>query len=184
MDHTSDLERRLDRLESRLEIQQLVTRYCVVVDDRDLDALAQLFTEDAWFDSVGGRTTGREALVEYYAGRLERYGPTYHYPHGQVVDFEGSDRATGTVLAHAELAIQGEAFVVGIRYRDEYAREDGRWRFRSRDLGVVYAMRLADLPHGIGDRLRKRWPGSPPEAADWPEGNAAYEAFVDARPSR
>lgn len=181
MNDTTDVHARLDLLESRIELDELITRYSIAVDDRDLDTLAMLFTADAWFDSVGGRTTGREALVEYYAGRLEQYGPTYHIPHGQVVDFQDADHARGTVLAHAELAIEGNAFAVAMRYHDEYVREEGSWRFRSRDLEAVYAMPLAELPHSMGDRLRKRWPGTQPEAADWPEGIATYEDFVHNR---
>lgn len=179
---TDDLAARVSRLESRIELDELITRYSIAVDDRDLEALAELFTSDAWFDSVGGRTTGREALVSYYAGRLERYGPTYHVPHTQVVEFDGDERAHGVVLAHAELAIDGEAFAVAMRYYDEYAREDGRWRFRSRHLKSLYAMPLAELPSGMGDELRKRWPGTSPEPAEWPEPLPSFQAFRAAHP--
>lgn len=174
-----DLARRVARLESRIELDELITRYSIAVDDRDLDTVADLFASDAWFDSVGGRTTGRAALVEYYAGRLERYGPTYHIPHTQVVEFDGDDTAHGVVLAHAELSIDGETFVIAMRYYDEYVREDGRWRFRSRRLATLYAVPLTELPTSLADTLRKRWPGSAPEVAEWPEPSPTWQAFAE-----
>lgn len=172
---------RLGRLESRLEIMEMITHYSIAVDDRDLEAVADLFATDATFDSVGGAPSGREELVAYYAGRLERYGPTYHYPHSQLIEFTSDDEATGVVLAHAELAIGGEAFVVAMRYHDSYVRQDGRWRFGSRRLETIYALPMADLPTSMGDGLRKRWPGVEPEAADLPESTDTWKAFTSRR---
>ena len=67
----------------------------------------------------------------------------------------------------AELAIDGDAVWVALRYLDEYARTASGWCFRERDVKMLYLMRLSELPTMMGDRLRKRWPGTDPEPADF-----------------
>jgi uncharacterized protein (TIGR02246 family) len=178
---TDDVQQRLARLESRIEIMEMITRYSIAVDDRDLDTVADLFTSDASFSSVGGHPSGREELKAYYAARLERYGATYHYPHSQLVEFLSDDEATGVVLAHAELSIDGATFVVAMRYVDAYRREGGRWRFAQRRLDTIYALPLAELPTGLADELRKRWPGNEAQPAELPEGQATWQAFLAER---
>jgi ketosteroid isomerase-like protein len=164
----ADLESRLRRLEDRAELGELVARYALAVDDRDFETLAQLFTRDCVFDNVKGVEQGRDCVVAYYRERLAEFGPTYHIPHMQSLDFAGADAAKGTVMAHAELAIDGVTYAVALRYIDDYRREEGRWRFRERKVRQLYAMPLADLPQGLAQDLRKRWPGTEPAAGDWP----------------
>ena len=163
-----DLEARLRRLEDRAELGELVARYALAVDDRDFETLAMLFTRGCVFDNVKGVEQGRERVVAYYRERLAEFGPSYHIPHMQTLDFSGPDAASGTVMAHAELAIDGVTYAVALRYLDHYLREEGRWRFQERKVRQLYAMPLAELPGGLAQALRKRWPGTEPAAGDWP----------------
>jgi uncharacterized protein (TIGR02246 family) len=173
-----DLLARVRRIEDRIEIGELVHRYAVAVDDRDMATLAACYTTDAVFDSVGGRTVGRDAITEYYAGRFRLMGPTRHLPVSTVIDFAGEDEATGQVLAHAELGMGGRTIFSALRYDDQYRREDGRWRFRERRIEQLYAMPLAELTTGLAESRRKRWPGTEPAEADIPEGLPTWQAFV------
>ena len=176
-----DMAERLRALEDRVELQELVAEYGRAIDDRDLASLAELYTEDAVFDSTAGPVTGREAVLEYYRGQLDRYGMTYHYPHSHSITITGPDSATGVVSAHAELAIGETPFVVALRYLDDYRREGGRWRFRERRALQLYAAALADLPDVLGGTLRRRWPGTEPTPADLPEGLASFQAYQRSR---
>lgn len=175
-----DLARRTALLEDRVELQELVAVYGRLIDDRDLAGLAELYTSDAVFDSTAGPVSGRDAVLDYYRGQLDRYGMTYHYPHSHTITFTGPDSATGVVSAHAELAIGETAFVVALRYLDEYRREGGRWRFRERRARQLYAAPLADLPDVLGTGLRRRWPGTEPAPADLPEELATWRAYTGA----
>ncbi len=166
---SDDLMKRVQQLEDRAELGELITHYALAVDDKNLVALAELFTHDCIFDSVQGVVSGRDKVIDYYAQRIAAFGPTFHVPHRQVLEFDGEDDAHGTVLAHAELAIDGTAYAVALRYHDRYRRETGQWRFHERQVSQLYAMPLTDLPDGLASDLRKRWPGAPPEAADWPD---------------
>ena len=165
----------------RLEIQDLIVRYCIAVDDRDLDAVADMFLPDATFSAVGDPPSGREEIKTYYAARLERYGMTYHYPHGVTITLDSDSRAHGIVLAHAELSIDGQHFVIAMRYYDRYARYEGAWRFAERELRSYYALPHDQLAQGVSEPLRLRWPGTEPQAAALPETVPTWQDFVAAR---
>lgn len=161
-----ELARRLQRVEDRWALQDLIADYAFKVDDRDWDAIAELYAADSVFDSAAGRHEGRDDVVAYYRQRTEQFGVTYHIPHSHTVEFESDDEATGVVGAHAELSIGGEGFVIALRYHDRYLREDGRWRFRERAVRQLYAVPMNDLASAIGEEQRKRWPGTEPAPAD------------------
>lgn len=175
--HDDDLQARIRRLEDRAELGELVAIYGRLLDDRDIDGVAALYTEDAVFDSTDGPMSGRDAVVGYYRRQLDRYGMTYHYPHSHTIEFTGDDTATGVVSAHAELAILPTPFVVALRYLDDYRREDGRWRFVSRRALQLYAAPLAELPDVLAGTLRRRWPGTEPAEADIPESLPTWQAY-------
>jgi uncharacterized protein (TIGR02246 family) len=156
-----ELSERIKALEDRDEIARLVARYGPAVDDHDHEALAELYTSDAVFDSVGGRITGRDEVIAYYRARAGDFAATYHYPHSSEVHLDGPDDAHGLVCAHAELAIDGETHVVALRYHDTYRREAGAWRFHERDVKLLYVLPLSELATGLAQRDRIRWPGTP-----------------------
>ena len=171
MEKSASLEGRLDYLESRAAIGDLVAAYGRVIDDRDWQSLGQLYCENATFDSVEGPSTGRNQIVEYYEKRTSMFGVTYHYPHSVEVTEVDGDLGKGVVCAHAELAIDGKAFWIALRYFDSYKREDSRWRFAERRVKQLYAMELSELPDGMDSLLRKRWPGTEPAPADLGPGS-------------
>ena len=179
----SDAEERLQRLEDRVAIEELLARYANACDDRDMPALAACFATDFEFDSVAGHSVGREAAMAYYHERLAMYGVTFHVPHTLVLEELGDDSARGVVTSHAEMEIGHELFVTAFRYHDHYVREDGRWRFRLRGVRAFYAMPLHEL-HGRLDEHRLRWPGTEPAAAALPEPLPTWADFQRALAER
>jgi ketosteroid isomerase-like protein len=159
---SEDLARRVQALEDRWEISELVAQYGRAVDDRDFDTLGEMYTADAVFDSVGEPATGRRSVVDYYRARTAAYGATYHYPHSNEIELVDLDRARGVVCAHAELAVGDESVFVALRYLDDYRREDGRWRFHERVVRLLYVLPLSELTRGFAERRRVRWPGAEP----------------------
>src|SRR3984885_1816346 len=81
------LEPRIARLESRAEIGELLTRYALLIDDHDFDALGELFAPDARFGSPGSTHAGREAIVANYRALGDLYPITLHEARGFVLDF-------------------------------------------------------------------------------------------------
>jgi len=179
------LEARLRRLEDRVEINELIARYGLVMDDRDIGAMPSLFTADAQVRSADGNmdASGRDAVVEMFRRRLEILGPSNHVTHDRIVTFDTAsvDQAEGLVLSHAEMNIRGAAMVTAIRYRDRYVRDEGYWRFRSRSLAFLYFVHATEYSDalGAGIALRNRVL-RPPRAGDWPETLQSWRNFYGA----
>ena len=176
---SEDLDRRLRRIEDRLELLELPARYARAIDDRDIPALLDCFCVDGTFERIDGTHsfTGHAALEAFWRDILGGYGMSIHIPHAQVVDRIEGDAASGWVMSHAELAV-GEQFVVGaFRYHDDYRRVDGRWRFRRRRLAFWYFTDWTELADTIPslDRQRFRTAARP---ADLPESLESYREFV------
>ena len=72
---------------------------------------------------------GRQEIVDFYTDRLTAFGPTYHYPHSHIIEFQSDTEATGMVTAHAELAVEDKTFAVALRYHDQYSKDDGCMAF-------------------------------------------------------
>ena len=182
MSHDDHLERRLRRLEDREEIGELVARYGLVMDNRDVDAIHDLFTPDVEIRSGDGvmNVVGRDEAVAMFEGRFSVLGPSNHFTHDRIITFDESDpdHARGLVLSHAEMNRKGRAMLTAIRYEDEYRRDETRWRFRRRLLTFFYYVQVTEyadaLGAGLGSRNRAY---DEPRAADWPEPLTSWQRY-------
>lgn len=180
------LEERVQELEDRAAIGELIARYGFRIDDRDIDAVADLFTEDATLRSSDGtqNAVGRDAVLANLHARFAVLGPSNHYTHDREIRFDPDDpdRATGRVISHAEMSRRGEARVVCIRYHDEYRRSaDGRWRFRSRVLSLFYFTDPRDLGNTLEQTNRVK-AEEVPVAAGWPESLETWQRYYAEHP--
>ena len=157
-------------VEDRLEVQELVARYSIARDDKDLDALLGCFVEDAVFRRRGQVVEGRAAIRDFFLASMRRYELTTHTNHAQVLD-PGPDEGQllGLVTGHAELVLDAQLVVASYRYHDRYSRTSHGWRIADRSLSFLYALPVTELGAGFADRKRIRWPGQEPAEADYPE---------------
>ncbi len=180
------LERRIQMLEDEAEIRNLVARYGFRIDDRDMDGVADCFTEDGGFSSREGKmgAQGRQAVVDQFHDRWSVLGPANHIVHQHLVELDPDDpdHAKGTVSSHAELIRNGEVWLTALRYDDQY-RRDGRWRFADRMLSVFYYLRPQDYVEKFGDVMRNLT-YEQPYAASIPEALDSYRAYYEAHPPR
>src|ERR1700677_1769740 len=134
---TSDnVLRRLQRLEDRAELRELVDRYGMATEDSDWETLREMFTAGVTMAGVTGRDEGIEMLRSIRG----TYGRTIHTATGQVLEVGHDTRASGSVSGRSELAIAGQTVVCAMRYLDTSERVDGRWRFARRRLRLSYAL--------------------------------------------
>lgn len=172
------VEARIQRLEDQMAIAGLISQYGIVLDNREYEAVGELFTEDARFWQHVGDTDARTraGIVAFYRERLGHSGPSYHYHHGHTVTFHDDHHARGIVTAHAEMGIEGRMILVGLRYHDAYVKgDDGAWRFAERETWFHYFMPADELPDHYSDEIRRTWPGSP-LPADLPDSLDTYRA--------
>jgi 3-phenylpropionate/cinnamic acid dioxygenase small subunit len=136
---SSDEAARLQRLEDIAEIEGLIVDYARHLDARDLHAYSRLFCADGEWSGNTGRAQGPDAIQAMLEERLPPNppapGPTSrHVVSNPVIDVDG-DTATASVtwvlIRRGADEDQPELALLG-HYDDVLAREDGRWRFKSR----------------------------------------------------
>jgi hypothetical protein len=175
---TESLEHRVQRLEDRFAINDLVVSYATLLDDAQWSELGRLFAEDAVFASPNSTTVGRAAIVANFEVKHAPFVATWHDPHGIAVAFVDDDHAKGTVIGYAELGSAEATIVTSIRYHDDYVRVDGRWHFAARYVLSLYGMPFPELAHGgLGLTERKRWPNRPVGEAELPDYNRAHPGY-------
>lgn len=176
-----DINRRIDRLESRAEISELVAKYCKSCDDRDVPLLRSLFTEDAVVRSKDGVMTsdGIDAVMQMYKSRFDVLGVACHWTHDHILTFDDADpdRATGEVFGHAEAHRNGQTLIAALRYADAYRREEGRWKFASRTLAFLYYVPVGEYAEALGGTLRQRAYGDE-RPADYPESFDSWTGWT------
>lgn len=179
------LEARVQRLEDIAAIHNLVARYGVAMDDRDLAAFPGLFTDDVVLTSADGvmNATGLATVIELFRGRFVVLGPSNHFTHDKLLTFDDRDPETagGLVLAHAEMNRNGRAMVAAIRYHDRYRRVGDQWKIATRTLTFFYYVNATDYSDALGPgvKLRQRAYAAP-MAADWPENLPTWKAYYGA----
>jgi len=134
-----------------LELNQLAYRYAAAVDGRDVNAFLDVFASDgrmrsyhAGDDEPFADTRGHEQLAYVPETMAKMFGLTFHQMSNHLVEVDG-DTASGEVLCIARhLGVDPEdtmATIVVIRYVDEYARRDGRWRITDRQIRFLWSER-------------------------------------------
>ena len=133
----------LSRLLAHEQIRQLVARYALAIDGRDLDGLVALFVDDV---RVGRDLVGREALRGSFDASLRAIGVSILNVGTHVIDLVDADNAAGQVYCKAEIQ-DGERWIhQAILYSDRYQRRDGRWYFVRRVHELFYGAEVGANP--------------------------------------
>ena len=136
------LEQRLERLETRAAIADLVHGYALAIrHDRPQD-VERLFARDGTFEIRDGTFEIREsgaqarsvqrfespqALVTYLLPR--KGGHPIPIIHNLMIEIEGDTARASSVMVGPILGTAHETFG---EYADSFVREDGEWKFASR----------------------------------------------------
>jgi hypothetical protein len=127
----------LQEISDRLEIQDLLARYCDAVDRQDWDAFERIFTPDAVIDysAMGGSSGDLATTRKFLAETMPMFPSTQHLIGSTVLDIDG-DTARARSICHNPMLLTAGAdpamFVCGLWYRDELVRTTDGWRIRSR----------------------------------------------------
>ena len=133
------LAARLDRLESRLAIETLISAYANAFDRLNADLLQQIWHEDSTLDLPGFGAAGSRSDIISMAEQSWRQMPhMHHWMANPLIEIEG-DIAVGTVAANCLFhdIEKGPVQVSGL-YHDRFERRDGQWKFLSRRFELHY----------------------------------------------
>ncbi len=132
----TDLEARLDRMESIEAIKKLKHQYCAYCDDSyDPEGIASLFVEDGVWDGGAhfGRHEGHAAIKAHFSAVSSRIVFSAHLVLNERITVEG-DRARAAWWIIMPATIVGEggkraaSWLLG-EYDDRYVRRGGTWLF-------------------------------------------------------
>lgn len=130
------VEQRLQQLEDKALIEQVLIDYGRTLDSRDLAAYSELFAKEGEWIGGFGAVKGRAALLDFMKkniGTAPNNARTYHLLTNFTVVVNG-DQATA-LSRWSYVVPNGEKKPVlehSGRYEDTLIREDGRWRFLKR----------------------------------------------------
>ncbi|TQK32125.1 nuclear transport factor 2 family protein [Arthrobacter sp. SLBN-53] len=131
---------RLQALIDKDEIRELALRYCRGVDRKDPALLRSLYTNDGIDNHANIFRGSASAYVDFLESSFQFIQIGARYVCNHLIELDG-DEASGEVyaLGYHILPIADsrpiESFV-GVRYLDRYRREDGQWRFASREVVI------------------------------------------------
>ena len=126
----------LQHVLDRMAIKDVLCRYAKGIDERRFDLVADCYAPDVSFRAPGATLEGREAVVES-AKRVSVYKATFHLMANQLVTIDGDTANAETYcLAHHYYDIDGveQEYILGVRYVDKLARQDGTWRITDRTM--------------------------------------------------
>jgi len=125
----------LQRILDLEEIKQLKARYFRTLDTQAWDEFAQVFARDAVMEVPEASLVkrGREAIAASVSGVLKG-ARTVHHGHMPEIELTSRDTARGiwAMFDYVEWPPSASGERAGLQgfghYREEYLREDGRWR--------------------------------------------------------
>jgi uncharacterized protein (TIGR02246 family) len=130
---------RLDRIESRTEIDELLADYAFGCDNHDEPRFLKIWTDDAEYHVGGvfGDAAGKEEIRKVLQGIWESSPETHHWITDRVVRFTGADTAEGEAhtICHVKNA-EGQEIFVSCDYANRYARRDSTWLIETCALDV------------------------------------------------
>ena len=141
-------EQRLQQLEDRIAIRELIDAYTYCADTRNIEGHMALFTEDTNFEVYMDEksptptqvVTGRKNLFPVF-NDLNQYVSTMHFNGQSTVKLDGR-LATGITYCRAYHLTLPEGvqklMIAGIRYYDTMVKQDGAWLFSERKLKVCW----------------------------------------------
>lgn len=170
---------RVARLEARVDVEELLARYCWALDTRDEDAFLEEFTSDVEFRRTDDGSLGRgsRALWGYIIDILGPMGPTLHVTTANLLVEVSGELVSSRHLGLAEHSVGDELVVAALSYHHDYRRgSDGRLRISRRAVVPWYFSRACDLARHYGDRRRFWWNGVTP-ARTLPHDDPAWQRF-------
>jgi ketosteroid isomerase-like protein len=118
-------------VETDLAVRRLIARYCHLVDDRDFEAAAALFTDDVCFRVLDQDVVGREAIRAWF----DTIPPSMFHHVTNVVVSKGSHPGTFHAVSDLAAGGKGEAgwstWMLG-RYHDTFVGEGRDLQFSQR----------------------------------------------------
>jgi 3-phenylpropionate/cinnamic acid dioxygenase small subunit len=133
---------RIDELESRAALRDLVTDYCLGFDNHDWDRFIGIWHPDAiWeigapFGTFNGHEGIRQAVFDVL---YPVWRETHHLTSNLRLDFSDPDHAHGVCNVDCMGATADDIVqMISATYTDDFERRDGVWKIAKRHVVIHY----------------------------------------------
>jgi len=133
---------RIDELESRAALRDLVTDYCLGFDNHDWDRFISIWHSDAiWeigapFGTFNGHAGIREAVFDVL---YPVWRETHHLTSNLRLEFSDADHAHGVCNVDCMGATADDIVqMISATYTDDFERRDGAWKIAKRHVVIHY----------------------------------------------
>ena len=166
----------IEEMLARERIRQLVARYALAVDGKDLTGVAALFAEDV---DNGRYGSGRAGVLRFYDQALRAFHCSMHLVANQVIDFDDDSHAHGVVYcrAHHHMLSPEHWFDLALAYWDTYERVGADWVFRQRRVKSWYRQEFGHPKHGTERVVSTSAPSGSMRGPQLPAAFATFDAF-------
>jgi len=136
------LTRRVDELESRSALRDLVTDYCLGFDNHDWDRFISIWHEDAVWE-IGppfGTFTGHDGIREaVYEVLYPVWRETHHLASNLRLEFDDPDHARAVCNVDCMGATKDNVVqMISATYTDVFERRDDLWKIAKRSVTIHY----------------------------------------------
>lgn len=115
------------------QIRNVLQTYARGADERDLDALASVFTDDVVIDGTRGVQTRAEWLDAMAAAPRPEGTASMHLLGDPLLSIDGD-----TAHADTYAVVYNGDMTLGMRYVDDLVKQDGAWRIKARSARMVW----------------------------------------------
>lgn len=154
----TELERRIDQLESESAIREVQATYMRACDENWGRRIGDLFTEDGIWEGIGrfssgfGATVGRAAVADMFDGDEERLTFTAHYLTNERINVTGDTAEGRWMFLEPAVHRATKAIWIAGHYINDFARVDGEWKIKHLRCGDVFVS-----PYDEGGWLNTRF---------------------------
>jgi ketosteroid isomerase-like protein len=120
-----------DAMDDREAVREVLHRYALAVDRKQIDAVASCFTPDCAYEGALGQGTIAHALLALEHA-FERYTRTMHMIGTQDVHIDGDVAHMETYCVAYHVRADGGQLTVGVRYLDDLVRGAAGWQIHRR----------------------------------------------------
>jgi hypothetical protein len=129
----SDQQDAIARLLAEAGIGRTLARYCHSIDDGELEALGECFTDDTELEAFGRTRNGREAAVGLLAKAMPPENRGKHLICNTLVTV--ADEGKASVVSDFAFIGKDSSIMTG-RYIDEFVATDAGWTIAKRQISL------------------------------------------------